>query len=391
MVFMIIVYQGFSLNTTYWATPIELLHIPDSELDTVSSLFYDPVSRVTHIVFSDNPNYRYYYFGVSEKGEFYQTSFRSDLKSQLGLLCGPKDGKNIYLILNMGYDGKYAISFTESNDNGKTWGSPIRITGSDQSYVLNDVIYIQETGRIFAFYYASLGTMRVISRPPGSSIFSQEIKIANANCLNGAYVARATYSITHNNMIILHLFYRDPTSTMSYVKSLDNGITWSAPKRIISDQIGSVFHSSSDSKITGKVFATFGYNCNDKPAQMIVTDNNSESFSSPIQLTRENVDGSWRSHGFKIFGSFDKPMLATLFTTVSGYGEYRIWDLETMSYTNDSHPFCEPYIRGPAMDIVYGNQQKSEYLVKVAVIKVKSAANERSFQFSKGKIELDEE
>jgi len=154
----------------------------------------------------------------------------------------------LYVIITGRLAGNMYVSniyFTESFDNGKTWSSFQILTNSTNEEKCLKKTYsfthIPSTGRLFIFYHLHCDyikpTIRFITRPPSSKIFSQSTPVyilENYEPYWPSVVSK--YSIIKGK-IRIHLFWQEivnQTRLKIMTAYSDNyGILWSEPKNVI--------------------------------------------------------------------------------------------------------------------------------------------------------------
>jgi len=326
----------------------------------ITSLYYDPTDKISHVVITDIEHIIYYHIALSNSGEIlYKNEFTGTSKYSTckGLIAGPKDGKHIYLALWSEEGTKNVILFSESSDNGKTWAQLQKIPG-DGSKRLQDMIYVTETQRLFVFFSVwGDSELRVITRPPNSLVFSREI-IVSTNCACEVFIARSAYNYK-NGKLMLHLFYKTDSYKLVYTRSLDNGLHWSESRVISSEKIYVVSNAVADIEVTNKVFVSYIISGASHPVYMLYTDDFGDTFNEPIAVTSVDVLEKSYCHGMRICGTQSQPMMATIFTTDQRISEFSLWNLTTMERIPQSSPFSEIEIVNENIDIIT-NQTTSE-------------------------------
>jgi len=134
------------------------------------------------------------------------------------------------------------------------WTKPISISNNDVGNAC--ILYIKESGRLFIFFreYA-WDSLIMVTRAPGSSIFSARQTIEHAFW----WPIRATYNL-RNDMPILHVFYTNGSDYDGYIKSENNGLTWTKAKSIHSTKYDThAVFVASDPQISNTVYSMFFY------------------------------------------------------------------------------------------------------------------------------------
>eukprot|EP01022_Parablepharisma_sp_SALTPOND_P014585 TRINITY_DN1998_c0_g2_i2.p2 TRINITY_DN1998_c0_g2~~TRINITY_DN1998_c0_g2_i2.p2 ORF type:complete len:209 (+),score=8.62 TRINITY_DN1998_c0_g2_i2:107-733(+) len=165
---------------TKWTEPIQLLDISHSYSVVVWSVYRDPVSSLNHVLVSENNEVQYLHFALTDDGTVVSKSeFHDPGYGLAGVVKGANNGKNLFMALWSYMPGKRsAINFTESSNSGETWSKAQSIALSSTDRWLQDMVYIRETGRLFVFFIDQDFTLRMVTRSPGSSVFSKDLVIA---------------------------------------------------------------------------------------------------------------------------------------------------------------------------------------------------------------------
>jgi len=364
-----------------WTEP-KILNSEQHELSSyASSVYYDPVSRINHVLYADNVAHYYLHMALDDEGNvLYQTKFNCEDGGQIGILRGPKDGKHIYLALSTYEHPESTISFTESFDNGQTWSKLIKVGHSPSSVWLQDMIYVKETGRIFIFFYVyGSNEIRLTTRPPNSHLFGNDIIVTYHYGHKTAFLSKVAYNIK-DGQIILHMFFMGMLSQLVYVRSNTNGLIWTAPKVIASDIAMVISNAVADSSITNKIACAYITNAAE-PARMVVSSDFGETFTAPIRLTSDTIYAEDIANGLKIYGTKEKPMLASFFATSSGALDFKIWDFGTHVQGHYSkHPFDETNISTAGLDIILDEKQQ----VNLSAFVTKRYEKKTELKFSHG-------
>ena len=108
-----------------WIAPRELFSFEGDFGLSITSVYRDPTSSITHVIYCVDSltNSRYYHNGVDDVGNLLlQTSFITgyDLKCR-GVIRGAGDGQHLFFAFQ---DGTCSgtVYFTETADGGKTGG-----------------------------------------------------------------------------------------------------------------------------------------------------------------------------------------------------------------------------------------------------------------------------
>jgi len=346
-----------------WDKPVLLNEFSHQFYAFPSTVYYDPVSGVNHILYADDSYNFYWYAAVSDEGKvLYEKYWNVKNMAITGLIRGPKDGKHLYLALAIIEKNIHKISYTESDDNGKTWAPLIDIYGTNitNNIELNDMIYIKETGRLFIFYYEEeTQSIYAITKPPGSSLFSAPMFVCKSRATFKFFISRVTYNDI-NGRHILHLFFLYDT-TVFYTESFDNGLEWTPPKKVSGNHEVSLICQAVSDKTKGTNLVSVSYTIWEKtsPAKFVYTQDFGSTFSSEFNLTDIGVNYYEAVHAMTMFGSKASPLMATFFATQDLQAEFAIWTLkDSIVKKKMDHPFATGLIRSEGLDFVMVNENE---------------------------------
>jgi len=323
----------FSFIMAEWTNPQSILDLTHSHPTDVTSTYIDPVSNVNHVIFADDHLGQYWHLAVSDDGKvLYKTLFKDTAAGIEGVIRGAGDGKTLFLALWVSEKEVDKVAFTESSDGGMTWAPFYYFSSLTYDRRLQDMLYIEETGRIIIFFDRTPGNdIMMTTRPKGSSLFTTEVRIAS-NVADRWNDARGLYTA---NPPTLHVFYKNSKEKLSYVRSSDMGVTWTNAQQISGDSVNSVTSAIAITKPFPKIFVTYvGPN---GPGRMVTSSDNGNFFSSAISLTKEYANSN--SQGVAKCAAEDKVQLFTLFEVINS-AEYRSWDPVTMSFVEKWNPFA---------------------------------------------------
>jgi len=335
-----------------WTKPIILNDENQTIYFYVGSVYHDPISNLIHVLYiNENKEYYCHYAISAENNEIiYKTQFKVEHMAVSGVISGPKDGKNVYLVYRGFEDYLRSIYLCESEDSGKSWKMTRLVSKIDARF--SDMIYISKTGRIFiVFYNDETKEIQIITRAAGSSIFSQP-KTVVRDAEEFIHGAKLAYSYDGNNGI-LHLFYITKSEhRLGYIKSTDNGITWTEPKIMGPNRISVLTNIAINQELTDRIFIAYALDTW-VAYQMIYTEDHGENFSNPIEITDKKSFSSHNIHGFAISGTQEKPLLVCLFNTIDMYSEFNVWDIKRMDRIEANSPFPKPDILNESIDVKY--------------------------------------
>ncbi|MDR3713531.1 MAG: sialidase family protein [Puia sp.] len=205
-----------------WSVPKVFYHA-DTKLDLADS-FRDPTTGFIHILAQVNYTHNYYMLLTPEGtvSSIYRLPGESVVTTGLKI-SGRGNGKALYIAFA---NAVGRILFLESEDHGATWSSPVRVNNKTAN-TFGTIRCVAETGRVYMVYrrgsdYRQAEGLVFISRPDGSKVFSPEKVIANPK---GVFSIDSAYTWA-NGRVVLHVLYVDVNALM-YMKSEDNGVTWS--------------------------------------------------------------------------------------------------------------------------------------------------------------------
>jgi hypothetical protein len=326
-----------------WTTPVTPFGISHLGLVQIRSVYTDPSTEINHVLVSDY-DYRFtYYLAIADDGKLLR-SRKFTTAVDVGVVTGADDGKHIYISLWVALTYfKTVTNFTESTDGGVSWSDPITVANAG----ISDMLLIKETGRIFIFLHndTGRGDVRMVSRAPGSTIFSKEAIIVH----EGIYhpYMKATYNFYQGRQTI-HLFFTNgELELLNYTQSLTNGETWSTPVTVIKHR-PYLNHLVSEPKISDKVFVNF----NDFGEFVISTSDNGKTFSKPLNYS----EGFGIQYGMAICGTKENAFMPVFPIT-----KYSHFDINTMKETILSHPFPKENIISTGL----GCSASKNYMVKV--------------------------
>lgn len=324
-----------------WSEPVQVLHLVNQETVGVPSVYTDQSSGISHVLLTVWGLKQYWYCAVSSEGKLlHGTVFEDPGYAIRGIIRGANDGKHIFLAMWSQFDESDKVNFTESTDGGVSWSAPIHLQDKGPDRWLQEMLYVEETGRILIFYLLpSTNITLMVSKAPGSKIFSSEIPVVYTS--HDGFIARGTYFKQ-----TLHFFFVDPFNKLGYVQSNNNGVTWSKPREIDNGIVNRILDVDSNHELTDKIFvATL---TNEEPARLLWSTDNGKTFSKPIVITHEAVSST--DEGLEICSSKKGGILASFFTTGKGHPEFSHFDLKTMKQEEKEQPFTTPLIINSNMD-----------------------------------------
>eukprot|EP01022_Parablepharisma_sp_SALTPOND_P026819 TRINITY_DN64991_c0_g1_i1.p1 TRINITY_DN64991_c0_g1~~TRINITY_DN64991_c0_g1_i1.p1 ORF type:complete len:495 (+),score=-5.73 TRINITY_DN64991_c0_g1_i1:121-1605(+) len=363
--------------TAKWTPLVKLLEIGHRQQVFVSSVYHDPTSGINHVLISDRPNRNYWVFSVHDDGTILHTTHFKDYSiAYTGIIRGAGDGKHLYLALfSEPYGRRGTTNFTESSDGGETWSKPIIITESGLHKPLQDMLYIPESGRLFVFITTENNELKMVTRPPGSSVFSSEVLIATG--VRGTdLVCRATYNFWLNRPMV-HVFFPDSSGRLKYVKSINNGATWTDPKEVGNEYAKEVTGVVSNSKISNTIYVA--YTVNSGPARIIKTEDYGATFSGAKPLTQKTPYNEYVNDGMALCGTKDLSMLTSFFAINEANPEYSFVDTATLEVIPKEHPFTFTPITNTGLDCVIDTTRS---LLNVTMVAIQPHADHTNVLFA---------
>eukprot|EP01022_Parablepharisma_sp_SALTPOND_P015210 TRINITY_DN212_c0_g1_i2.p1 TRINITY_DN212_c0_g1~~TRINITY_DN212_c0_g1_i2.p1 ORF type:complete len:401 (-),score=9.48 TRINITY_DN212_c0_g1_i2:188-1390(-) len=336
-----------------WVGPVKLLPTLDSGSYIVTSTYRDPKTHVNHLYYIvDSPPQYHGYLVVSDAGEIlYQTKYLAQSWFYGGTIRGAGDGQHLYLAMQAKYhNGAATVNFSESTDGGATWSEPSPIlpnSGPDKYF--QDMIYVSETGRVFVFFFENKNVLKVITRAPGSTVFSNPVVIATdfEHSRKWRINSKAVYNIWLNRQLI-HVFYVNQNKRLAYSRSATNGATWTSHKVISNDSVYHVTEALTNHKFSETIYVSYAL-ATDSYAKLIKTDDYGVTFTEPKSITKNYVNSD-TTDGLALCGTKSMVMLSAFFPITSGTAEYSLVDSKTFEPFDKQHPFTESTITTAGLD-----------------------------------------
>ncbi len=304
-----------------WTRPMKLMDFAQGGY--VISSYRDPATSLTHVLSGRENGGYFYYLAVDEEGTVvYQQNFYA-LRAEYpaAVICGADDGKRLFQAQNY-YTTDPPINsvvFRNSTDGGKTWSKGESIADSYGNLYLIDLVYVKETGWLFLFSETYWGTLKVSSKAPGASEFSDEKTICDM-ASKPMYPAKAGYSLRAGKPVLHVVYMRNSNGELSYTNSADNSQSWAASKKInvAGASATAVLEVIHDSRAAHFVYLS----ASNKAATMISTTDFGMTFTGPsaVTLTATELGGLAICEGGKA--------MVSLFAGKDGM-EYAVWGLGT--------------------------------------------------------------
>jgi len=228
-------------------------HLVDIATLTYSYGLYTDSNKIVHVVYCKTKGdfNSLMYAKLNPDGTISSEKIISEKEDCRTVFMEGKDGK-LYVVYHVAkiapglFPTDYLsgnIFFTQSDDNGNTWSKPTLVhTPSNDIIDRYDprIVVNHANGRVWVAY-KSRGKedptdLLVVSKPPGSQIFSSPMKVATigkSSILPGGL--KFNLAMDAKGLPILHITWEDKDMSTDYLydlfyaKSTDNGNTWTRP------------------------------------------------------------------------------------------------------------------------------------------------------------------
>jgi len=352
-----------------WTPPVDVANHPDG-WSLVSDVYHDDATDVTHFLYTmQYPKCGFMHMAVSENGTVLNRTMFIDTQSCAndGRIRGRGDGKTLHIAMigsrltPAGYSYN-DVNLTESHDGGMTWSPITQIPKEDAndkvSRYLGDIVLVKENGRVFEFHYVNDNSLRIITKAPDSSVYSIEVPIIPKLSLyyNSRYM-RAAYTYWLSRLM-LHVVYAEYGSNcdIKYIRSTNNGISWTAPRTIVREDVFEMLSIDADSRLPSVL--TFAYSRRNITGNFIIISKNyGDNFSLPIPATQGRQRSSINSTAtIKICGTKGFPFLVSMFAVDpvnNGIGmEYAYWDFDNMTRYSAPNIFDNQVVTSVGFDCI---------------------------------------
>ncbi len=335
-----------------WAGPKRLATIGSYMYNHVVSVYRDPSTHINHMICCNRFTFNYWHFAVLDDGTVLHSYFFDDLKRvYVATLRGNDDGKHLYMGMWSAANSTLSIAgFTESSDGGRTWANvqPL-LTVEWKRKVYQDTLFIKETGRVIIFASVDDNTIRMVSRAPGSLVFSSEAIIVQNAPFNDI-VCRAAYSV-EGGKTVFHLFFTNFAMRLSYTRSTNNGVSWSTPREITSATAPPVAKLIHAIATQGRLYLS--YTVQGAPAVLLYSLDGGKTYASPVNITDRPAMYD-TPQGVAVCRG-DSNVMVTMFATHDEdngdeYPEYAFWDLKTMTRHVRKQPYNIQKIKNVGVD-----------------------------------------
>ncbi len=334
-----------------WTGPIRLLTLQNYA--SVSCVYYDPASDITHVVVHERTVEWARHLAVSNNGTvLYSTLFRRQYTNWPKIVIrGAGDGKRLFMAMPYSFsDSDSILAFTESRDGGKTWNEPEDIVAKVKSLrgkLLVDLLYVAETGWVYVFFTKyQENELMVISRAAHSATFSTPKTIAKDINTKDTQQARASYN-SWVGKLVLHVVYADNyNSQLKHLRSHDMGVTWQPAKEIAG--VSRASHITGIASHPGSSQGIYvAYNNRDDKEMLIRSLDYGITYKPPLVLNKGGDFYNSGPSGLLLCGNKD-PVLATLLVTTDNFHvnttvEYTLWTQQRL----EPYPRDYPKTRRP--------------------------------------------
>ncbi len=340
---------------------------------TILSVHRDPSSSLNHLVLGTSLPSQYIHMAVTDDAKIVAQSAFADRIHRNAILRSAGDGSRLFLAFDVATaQGGYAIVFVESSNSGKTWSSPLSAVKFEVAGSLSDLLFVPETGRLFVFFTTYPGyELRMVSRAPGSAVFSAETRVAREAYHGYRSSAKAGYStLQSSKAAYIHVAYRaNGTDLLMYVRSDTNGVTWSSPKmvgdRILVDYVATVV---SGPKFRQAIFIS--YVAPGGSRLVLYSSDLGEKFSEQLHMSKM-LAPRWNQAGVTSCANADGS-LSMLVSFIPGDGrtapEYSLWDTLDMRQYARRNPFGKIRARQTGVDCVIDSVAKLRKTVVFATM-----------------------
>lgn len=315
-----------------WTQPRKLMTTNKVQ---ITSVYHDPTAFLNYLLLLDTEEGSLRFLVLSNDGaELYSILFNDANYTASALVRGAGNGKNIFMALPYSTSGESGILFSESTDGGFTWSNPAAVLPRGKDRRLQDVVYLAATGRVYVFFLCG-DQLRVVSRPPGSTVFSTKTLVAN-EVAPRISAARAAHDGT-----ALHVAYVSLTSqdTVMYTRSENGGATWLPAQKLVKETVPviAVTHMIASS---ASPLLLVAYTSRSAPAKLVYSRDHGRTFGLPVKITNVPASKVDSISGFAVCpGDMKRPLLDSMFPTNDGGVEYAIWSADTMLPERRPHPF----------------------------------------------------
>jgi len=346
-----------------WNKPIELFQNNDS-VTSVIGLYIEPTTQVHHVVFHNWGIDRVIYKKLNLQGtvlESHNFSHPEMSYANMGSLVSSNNGKKLHLLLNglkKNDKNKFGLWYSESTDEGHSWSNVVNVIDMNDNLSRqgSSMVVIQETGRVFVFFTVveevapldNRGIIKVVSKPPDSSIFSKEVVIYEVpQGLEVRNALTAQYTVK-NSKPLLHLLWAQGFSqpdAMYYSSSQDYGISWTTPRKISDNDKIYPYNmiESASNKDFGSMFVGLYTEYSYYKKRVAISNDHGNSFTLLDASSGDHQMFDQWSHnmGIGLCGPPNQPTIYMLIDRNQSPMEYSSLDVKTMRITKLDRPFSE--------------------------------------------------
>lgn len=353
LILLLVLILLFAPTWAAWFGPLRVAEFKSATL--ILSTYRDPVARLTHVFARESQQFVGYHLAVTDAGTVAsKTAFPGFGTIPAGIIRGAGDGRRLFIAFSSVRPvARDYINFTESADGGKTWTEPRYLLNSAGYIILKDVLYMQETGRVFVLFTTPKDELRAASKPAGSAVFSSDLLVsrgvrwelyqAKAVCISGP---------SPKQQIIHLLFVSEVIERLMYTYSSNNGLTWSEPRMVAAEEAAvGVVSAYTNERVGPRIY--FGFIAQGL-VKLIYTEDGGKTFSAPATATSSELDGFG---GAALCGTSRKPTMATLFPLSSETVEYALWNLSKMRPQYRNGPFVLTQVTSAGVECVSDGEE----------------------------------
>ncbi len=352
-----------------WTGPVLLVN--DSSYVTVQSTYRDPATMASHVLLYNTSSRLILHLALSNSGSIVHRNVLGKTSLYPAILRGAGDGKRLFVAMaySNGSSEVERINFTESESGGKTWTKAANILLDGRSNTLQDMIFVAETGRVFVFLQNEDKEIRVTSRAPGSRAFSAPILVAGVNYYyTSCHFARATYSLVSGKPMLHVLFMGDTIQgRIYYVRSKDNGVTWSAPRPIFSTRNG-VVRIAGAATVGQRIFVLQGSSSwGDHPRMMYSDDNGMTFKQKELGITTSTSAGT----DLTVCQSKGKSAMASLILSSYDTVYYSLWNTTSVEQTQKEYVISGKDFHSTGLDCTVDTERSLMHVTTVVELRLR--------------------
>ncbi len=311
-----------------WAGPVAFADRYNSYGALINAVHHDLATSRVHLVYTDLRWSAYIHKLFSLDGTAVWESVIIPSGDASNAVLRPLGGERLSLAFRsrtFNSARRDTVYLAETRNSGKEWTMNNVMEQDQKDRKMEDMIYVNETGRTFVLFTNEKGEMWFVSRAAGAKTFSSErLIVPGVTTAMYLYAARATYTMLRGNVPRLHVLFREAVGgRMMYTRSDNNGVTWTVPRKVSGmdavEYITNVFAAENTFYAVYTVYKG--------PARAIFSKDQGETFASPLAVTTKNAAFQNVTAGFAPCQGRPGTM-ASLFALEDGSLEYSTWDSE---------------------------------------------------------------